>query len=621
MASNSFNPNENLETSRDSEQDDAVIGRAFLGSILVFAIVGLVIAGSYWYLKPRELSVVEEPTAIDTPQGREKSQVSAPTVRWTNITTEAGLGFVHTSGAAGDKLLPETMGSGCAFLDYNNDDHPDILLINGCHWDPAQVASDPTPLKLYQNDGKGNFTDVTKEVGLEVTVYGMGVACGDFDNDGYVDVYVTCLGENKLFKNENGKFVDVTASAGVAGKPTAWSSACGWFDYDNDNDLDLLVCNYLDWSKEFDLAQEFTLVGTGRRAYGRPQNFPGAFPVLYRNDGNGQFTDVSKEAGIRILNPAATNAPLAKSLGLVFEDFDDDGFIDFMIANDTVQNLLFRNNHDGTFEELGALAGVAFDSAGLARGAMGIDAADFRNNASIGIAIGNFANEMSALYVSRTRNLQFYDQAVSSGLGPATRLELTFGILFMDYDLDGRLDLFQANGHLEDEISLVQASQSYEQVPQLFWNAGPEQSANEFLKCTPEQTGPDFQVPMVGRGATYADIDGDGDLDLLITGCGQRPRLLRNDQQTNHNWVRIKLVGKGVNKDAIGTKVILSADDVVQRRMVSPTRSYLSQVELPLTFGLGSSQKVDKLSIIWPDGTIQQISDIPINQLTTIEQN
>jgi len=311
---------------------------------------------------------------------------------------------------------------------------------------------------------------------------------------------------------------------------------------------------------------------------------------------------------------------LAKSLGLVFEDFDDDGFIDFIIANDTVQNLLFRNNHDGTFEEQGALAGVAFDSAGLARGAMGIDSADFRNNGSIGVAIGNFANEMSALFVSRTRNLQFYDQAVSSGLGPATRLELTFGVLFLDYDLDGRLDLFQANGHLEDEISVVQASQSYEQSPQLFWNAGLENATNEFLKCSEEETGPDLQVPMVGRGSSYADIDGDGDLDLLISGCGQKPRLLRNDQETKNNWVRLKLVGKRSNKNALGATVVLSANDVTQRRMVSTTRSYLSQVELPLTFGLGASTKIDKVSIVWPDGSSQTATNVPINQLTVIEQ-
>ncbi|MFN7841444.1 MAG: CRTAC1 family protein [Pirellula sp.] len=620
MASDPSKPNEVNDPARDQDQDDAVIGRAFLGSILVFVLMGLVIAGSYWYLKPKREVVVEEPTEIAKPEGREKSAVSAPKVKWTDITAQSGLNFVHTSGAKGDKLLPETMGSGCAFLDYNNDGHQDILLVNCCHWDPALVASEPTPIKLYQNDGKGSFTDVTKQAGLEVTVYGMGVACGDYDNDGNVDVYISCLGENKLFKNENGKFVDVTGSTGVAGDSKAWSSACGWFDFDKDNDLDLLVCNYVEWSREFDSAQEFTLVGTGRRAYGRPQNFRGSFPVLYRNDGNGSFTDVSQQAGIRVLNPSATNAPLAKSLGLVFEDFDDDGFVDFVIANDTVQNLLFRNNHDGTFEEQGALAGVAFDSAGLARGAMGIDSADFRNNGSIGIAIGNFANEMSALFVSRTRNLQFYDQAVSSGLGPATRLELTFGVLFLDYDLDGRLDLFQSNGHLEDEISVVQASQSYEQSPQLFWNAGLENATNEFLKCTEAETGPDLHVPMVGRGASYADIDGDGDLDLLITGCGQKPRLLRNDQETKHNWVRLKLVGKQSNKNALGATVILTANDVAQRRTVNTTRSYLSQVELPLTFGLGSSEKVDKLSIVWPDGSSQTVTNIPINLLTVIEQ-
>lgn len=620
MASDPSKSNEVNDPGRDLDQDDAVIGRAFLGSILVFVLIGLVIAGSYWYLKPKREVVIEEPTEIAKPEGREKSVVSAPKVIWTDITAQSGLNFVHTSGAKGEKLLPETMGSGCAFLDYNNDGHQDILLVNCCHWDPALVASDPTPIKLYQNDGKGSFTDVTKETGLEVTVYGMGVACGDYDNDGNVDLYISCLGENKLFKNENGKFVDVTSSAGVAGDSKSWSSACGWFDFDKDNDLDLLVCNYVDWSREFDAAQDFTLVGTGRRAYGRPQNFKGTFPTLYRNDGNGRFTDVSQQAGVRVLNQSATNSPLAKSLGLVFEDFDDDGFIDFIVANDTVQNLLFRNNHDGTFEEQGALAGVAFDSAGLARGAMGVDSADFRNNGSIGVAIGNFANEMSALFVSRTRNLQFYDQAVSSGLGPATRLELTFGVLFLDFDLDGRLDLFQANGHLEDEISVVQASQSYEQSPQLFWNAGLENATNEFLKCSEAETGPDLQVPMVGRGASYADIDGDGDLDLLITGCGQKPRLLRNDQETKNNWVRIKLIGKQSNKNALGATVVLSANDVTQRRMVSTTRSYLSQVELPLTFGLGTSTKVDKVSIVWPDGSSQTVTNVPINKLTVIEQ-
>ena len=620
MASDPSKSNEVNDPGRDLDQDDAVIGRAFLGSILVFVLIGLVIAGSYWYLKPKREVVIEEPTEIAKPEGREKSVVSAPKVIWTDITAQSGLNFVHTSGAKGEKLLPETMGSGCAFLDYNNDGHQDILLVNCCHWDPALVASDPTPIKLYQNDGKGSFTDVTKETGLEVTVYGMGVACGDYDNDGNVDLYISCLGENKLFKNENGKFVDVTSSAGVAGDSKSWSSACGWFDFDKDNDLDLLVCNYVDWSREFDAAQDFTLVGTGRRAYGRPQNFKGTFPTLYRNDGNGRFTDVSQQAGVRVLNQSATNSPLAKSLGLVFEDFDDDGFIDFIVANDTVQNLLFRNNHDGTFEEQGALAGVAFDSAGLARGAMGVDSADFRNNGSIGVAIGNFANEMSALFVSRTRNLQFYDQAVSSGLGPATRLELTFGVLFLDFDLDGRLDLFQANGHLEDEISVVQASQSYEQSPQLFWNAGLENATNEFLKCSEAETGPDLQVPMVGRGASYADIDGDGDLDLLITGCGQKPRLLRNDQETKNNWVRIKLIGKQSNKNALGATVVLSANDVTQRRLVSTTRSYLSQVELPLTFGLGTSTKVDKVSIVWPDGSSQTVTNVPINKLTVIEQ-
>jgi enediyne biosynthesis protein E4 len=620
MVANRNSPNnENNDATRDTEQDDAVIGRAFLGSIAVFVLIGLVGLGSYLYLSPKqnEEKIVQEP--IVGPEMREMPSVRAPEIKWNDITQSAGIEFTHVSGATGEKLLPETMGSGCAFFDFDSDGDSDILLINCCHWDPAKVASDPTPMKLFQNDGKGNYKDFTKEAGLDVTVYGMGVACGDYDNDGKVDLFISCLGSDRLFHNEGGRFVDVTQSAGVGGDPTAWSVASGWFDYDRDNDLDLLVCHYILWSREFDLSQKFVLVGGKERGYGRPQPFGGTFPSLFRNDGQGRFTDVSKEAGLQVVNPTETHAPLAKSLGLVFEDFDDDGYLDFVIANDTVQNLLFHNNKDGTFEEIGAAAGVAFDAAGAARGAMGIDAAAFRNNASVGIAIGNFANEMSALYVSRTRNMQFFDAAVANGLGPATRLELTFAVMFLDYDLDTRLDLFQANGHLESDIARVQASQKYEQPPQLFWNAGLE-FTTEFLKCTVKETGPDFQVPMVGRGASYADIDGDGDLDLLITGCGQKPRLLRNDQQTNHHWLRLKLVGSKCNRDAIGASVIVTSGDVSQRRLVSPTRSYLSQVELPVTFGLGTTDKVELVTILWPDGTTQKLQNVSADQLLVVQQ-
>jgi hypothetical protein len=380
----------------------------------------------------------------------------------------------------------------------------------------------------------------------------------------------------------------------------------------------LLVCHYVEWTREFDLAQEFRLLGGKERAYGGPQRFGGSFPSLFRNNGGGKFSDVSKEAGFQVLNPA-TSVPMGKSLGLVFEDFDNDGFLDCVIANDTVQNFLFHNQGNGQFEEVGAMVGVAFDATGAARGAMGIDAAAFRNNMSVGVAIGNFANEMSALYVSKGRSLQFYDEAVANGFGPATRLELTFGVLFMDFDLDGRLDIFQSNGHLEEDIAKVQSSQRYAQSPQLFWNAGPE-FTTEFVKCRDAETGPDLQKPMVGRGASYADIDNDGDLDLITVGCGQKPRLLRNDQKLQNHWVRVKLVGKGSNRDAIGALVEIQVGEQTQSRRVNPTRSYLSQVELPVTFGLGMSDEIDRMVIHWPNGKKQTISKPQVDQLLVIEQ-
>jgi hypothetical protein len=395
----------------------------------------------------------------------------------------------------------------------------------------------------------------------------------------------------------------------VGGVDSQWSTSAGFFDYDRDGDLDLFVCNYLHWSREFDVGQNFQLTGGGR-AYGRPQNFEGTLPYLYRNDGDGRFTDVSKESGVQVLNPN-TNVPMAKSLGIVFEDVDLDGWIDIVVANDTVQNFLFHNEGNGKFREIGAFTGIAFDMNGNARGAMGIDAARFRDNDALGIAIANFANEMTALYVTSGDLMQFMDEAIATGLGPSSRLELKFGLFFWDYDLDGRLDLFTNNGHLEEDINRVQPSQHYAQAPHLFWNCGASE-ATEFVAVAKEQCGEDLMKPIVGRGAAYADIDADGDLDVLITGIGSAPRLLRNDQDLDHQWLRFKLSGDTCNRDAIGAQVEVHLKDRVLHRQVSPTRSYLSQVELPVSFGLGHETKVERVVVKWPDGSQQAV---PIDEL------
>ncbi len=482
-----------------------------------------------------------------------------------------------------------------------------------------QATRQPTKtLALYRNDGSGHFEDVTAGSGLDISLYGMGAAVGDYDGDSRTDVFVSALGENHLFHNDGGgKFSDVTAAAGVAGDASQWSTSSGWFDYDNDGDLDLFVCNYVQWSREYDESQNFQLTGGGR-AYGRPQNFAGSFPYLYRNDGEGRFHEVAAEAGLRMRNPA-TGVPMAKSLGVTFADFDQDGRIDIILANDTVQNFLFHNRGDGTFEEIGAVSGIAFDMDGNARGAMGIDVARFRDNNAIGVAIGNFSNEMTALYVSNGSEMRFMDEAISSGLGPNTRLELTFGVFYFDYDLDGRLDLFAANGHLEKDINRVQPSQHYAQSPQLFWNCGSLQDT-EFLPVRAQQCGDDLVQPMVGRGAAFADIDGDADLDVLIMACGQPPRLLRNDQQLKHHWLRFKLVGTHCNRDAIGAWIDVELADRSLRRQVMPTRSYISQSELPVTFGLGDADQVRRVTVQWPDGQRSSLDNVQVDKLYEVVQ-
>ncbi len=618
----------------DEERDDAIIGKALWVSFGMLLFLLAIIGGVVLWVgreQPQPVAVVTPP---ELPAPREIPKVELPQVPFTDITQSAGINFVHENGAYGDKLLPETMGGGCAFLDYDADGDADILFVNSQRWpwDPRPAPEQPATMALYANDGSGRFENVTESAGLNVSVYGQGCAVGDFDNDGDPDLFLSAItpsaegepqvetGPHRLFRNDGGTFVDITEAAGVAGYPGDWGTSCGWFDHDNDGDLDLWVCRYVVWSKEFDLAQDFRLTG-GERAYGRPQVFTGMHPLLYRNDGEGRFTDISEAAGLNVENPA-TRAPLAKSLGVTFADFDADGRMDVVVANDTVQNLLLHNSGDGAFEEMGAACGVAFDSEGNARGAMGMDAACCRNGEDCyAIAIGNFSNEMSAFYVSQPRSLQFTDEAVANGLGPNTRLVLTFGVMFVDADLDGRLDFFQANGHLEDEIAKVQASQTYEQPPQLFWNAG-STSTLEFIPLDPSHVGEDFTRPIVGRGASQADIDADGDVDLLIASTGAAPRLLRNDQSLGRRWLRLQLQGNGTtsNRDAIGARVDLYAGGDRQTRVVMPTRSYLSQTEKTLTFGLGDVTEIDRIEVIWPDGATETLSNLEIDQLHAIRQ-
>lgn len=540
-----------------------------------------------------------------------------PTVKFTDITAAAGIKFVHNNGAYGDKLLPETMGGGVAFLDYDNDGHPDLLFINSSYW-PGHVppGKQPPTLALYRNDGRGSFSDVTAGSGLDVSLYGMGVAVGDYDNDGLSDVFITAVGGNRLFHNDGqGKFREVTHAAGLGKSSKDWSTSAAWIDYDNDGKLDLFICNYVRWSPEIDRAANFELPNIGR-AYGPPRNFEGTFPQLYHNEGDGKFADVSGPAGLQIKNPA-TGRPMAKALAVAPVDVDSDGWLDLVVANDTVQNFLLRNQRDGTFKEIGARSGIAYDAYGLTRGAMGIDSARFRNDDTLGIAIGNFANEMNALYVAPHGSLVFADEAIKEGVGPASQKLLKFGLFFFDYDLDGRLDVLTANGHLEPEINRVQPTQQYRQPAQLFWNRGDKGLG--FVPVPPEKCGRDLLQPIVGRGSAFADIDGDGDLDVVLTQVAGAPLLVRNDQKLGHHWLRLKLIGTKSNRDGIGAWIKVRVRGHTLSRQVMPTRSYLSQSELLVTFGLGDTDKVDSVEITWPSGVTQRINP-SVDQLTVVTE-
>lgn len=584
-----------------NEPDDAQTQRALWRSaLLLLVVVAAVLAVFFWQGQ-------NQPVAADDAAAAEQL---VPAVRFTDITREAGITFVHESGAAGEKLLPETMGGGVAFFDFDGDGDQDLLFVNGRRWPWDADAGDqaPTTAALYRNDtprgGPVRFTDITAGSGLDVPLYGMGVAIGDYDGDGLPDVYLTAVGGNRLFRNlGGGKFRDVTAETGTAGGEGDWSTSAAFFDYDGDGDLDLFVCNYVRWNRELDLTLNYELAGIGR-AYGPPLNFPGLQPLLFRNDGGGRFTEVAASAGLHMRN-RVNGDPLGKSLGVAVVDLDNDGWLDLVVANDTVQNFVFRNQRDGTFKEIGAASGLALDAFGGTRGAMGIDAAPLDGNDQLAIAIGNFANEMTALYVAQPTPMLFSDEAMVRGIGGATRMSLTFGVFFFDYDLDGWLDLLTVNGHIEPEIERLASGQRFRQPAQLFWNHPAATTRPSFIPVTAGKSGAALHQPIVGRGSAYADIDGDGDLDVVLTQIGGPPVLLRNDLNPA-NWVRLELVGSGGNRPAIGASVRFQHGGHGHQRFITPTRGYLSQSELPVTLPLVRGQEAS-LEIIWPDQSRQTV--------------
>jgi enediyne biosynthesis protein E4 len=543
---------------------------------------------------------------------------SLPAVKFVDVTKEAGIRFVHHNGALGEKLLPETMGAGVAFLDYDGDGDQDLFFVNSSTWPNHDVKPAPTQA-LYRNDGKGHFEDVTKATGLDKTFYGQGVAVGDYDNDGDPDLYVTAVGGGHLFRNDGkGHFEDVTELAN-ARAVNGWLTGAAFLDIDNDGDLDLFIANYITWTPEIDKVQGFQLTGLGR-AYGPPTSFSGSFCVLLRND-EGRFTDISESSGVQVRTPDL-KVPVGKSLGVAPYDVDGDGLVDIAVANDTVQNFLFHNKGGGKFEEIAYVSGVAFDQSGSPRGGMGADWAPILNDQRLGLAIGNFANEMMALYVcDEPATMVFADLANLYGLGAPTQPPLKFGLFFFDYDLDGRPDLLSANGHLEPEISKVQASESYEQPMQLFWNSG-KAGRTLYLQVKPENVGPDLFKPIVGRGSAYADIDGDGDVDVVVTVNNGSPRLFRNDGGNKNHGIRFRLVGDGKasNRDAIGAKVEVKVGELTCQRQLFPAKSYLSSVELPMTFGLNTADHVDELKIRWPSGKVSTLKDLKGDRIHVIEE-
>ncbi|HKI10862.1 MAG TPA: CRTAC1 family protein [Candidatus Acidoferrum sp.] len=521
--------------------------------------------------------------------------------RFVDVTGNAGLRFQHNSGAYGGKLLPETLGSGCAFLDYDADGWQDVLLVNSMDW-PGHKRQ-RTTMKLYRNNRNGTFTDLTQAAGLDVEMYGMGVAVGDYNNDGFPDIFISCVGQSRLFRNTGkGTFLDVTKASGLLGKQGLSSSAI-WFDYDRDGFLDLFVCNYVHWTAETDV---FCSLDGKNKSYCTPEAYRGDTCWLYHNRGNGTFEDVTATSGIFDSS--------SKSLGVAMLDYDQDGWPDLLVANDTQPNKLYRNLHNGKFKDAAVEAGLAFSVDGKARAGMGVDVADYDNSGKPGIIITNFDNEMIGLY--RETGQAYDDVAMQTGLGAASRNTLGFGCVFFDADLDGLLDIAVANGHIDDTVRHIRGNVGYAQPAQLFLNLG----RGKFRDIAGD-IGGGYDLPKVGRGLAAGDFDHDGDQDLLLTTNNGPAFLYRNDQLSGNRSIRFHLIGTKSNRDAIGANVRIFFNGQTELRVVRSGSSYLSQSELPVTFGVGKQDAIDRVVVEWPSGQSQEHQKLKTGKAYQIIEN
>lgn len=524
------------------------------------------------------------------------------TVQFVDVAEALGITFKHVNGESGRLYYLETMGSGAAFLDYDNDGDLDLYIVNSALLPGFVTDTLPTNM-LYRNDGDRGFTDVTAESGVGQVGYGMGCGTADYDNDGDPDLYVTNFGENVLYRNNgDGTFTDVTAYAGVS-DGDKWSTSCAFVDYDHDGNLDLYVVNYLDYN----IAEDGEWYDTnGRRIYSNPRVYKGVSDTLYRNSGAGAFTDVTQRTGVY--------NETGKGLGVTCGDYDNDGRIDIYVANDTTPNFLYRNMGDGTFTDLGVIAGVAYNEEGVAEGGMGVDFGDYDNDGFLDIFVTNFSRETNTLYRNSSNGI-FTDVTYIALLGDPSFLKLGFGTKFFDADNDGDLDLFGANGHVYSTVESQSDTIEYAQTDQLFMNVG----ESSFLDVS-EACGAYFSVKRVGRGAAFGDYDNDGDTDIFVVNLNQEAVLLRNDGGSGNNWLKIKTVGVKSNRDGIGARIEVVTRSHTQVREVQAGSSYLSGHDLRLIFGLGAETEAKEVRVTWPSGLKQTLTAVEANQFLIITE-